>query len=61
MERQVDGQPIVFKYRNNDLYLYKPDYSEEEDLVVIDFIELSLECKALYCFSFRKKIYGVKC
>ena len=31
-ERQSEGKPIVFKYRNYDLYLYKPDYEGEEEL-----------------------------
>ena len=32
-ERQTEGKPIVFKYRNYDLFLYKPDYEGEEELV----------------------------
>lgn len=34
-ERQSEGKPIVFKYRNYDLYLYKPDYEGEEELVFL--------------------------
>ena len=33
--RDSEGKPIVFKYRNYDLYLYKPDYEGEEELVFL--------------------------
>lgn len=61
VEVPQDGQPIVFKYRNNDLYLYKPDYAEEEELVSSMLFLLFVECKDVYHFSFRNKVYGDQC
>ena len=27
--------PIVYKYRNYDLFMYKPDYDKDDDLVCL--------------------------
>ena len=60
-EKQVDGKPIVFNYRNYDLFLYKPDYDDEDELVESASKSLYLECTDFYHFAFGIEIHGSKC
>ncbi|KAM7455510.1 hypothetical protein BLSTO_03732 [Blastocystis sp. subtype 1] len=32
VEKPTEGLPIVYKYRNYDLFMYKPDYDKSDDL-----------------------------